>query len=479
MDDAAFASCSDLNIALRERAVSAVELVEAAVARIERLDPELNAVVVRDFERARTASIEADRALAAGDRRPLLGIPVTVKESFNVAGLLTNWGMPDYPSWRPRYDAEAVVRLKAAGAIVLGKTNVPYALADWQTSNLIYGRTANPWNLECTPGGSSGGGAAALAAGFVSLELGSDFAGSLRAPAHFCGILSHRPSPGLISMRGHAPPTVEGGLPFDPFDLAVSGPMARSASDLELAFELLLNENAAERLKELKLKDLGNARILVIGQHPLQPTARAISVALDRLAARLDAAGAHISYACPKIIDLSFGTAVFLQLVRSTHQHPLLKSILARSPDGGRVFHQLAAAIDGLPASSTAELCKPPTLDRARSDLSAQWRTIFEEWDVVLCPAMSTPAYRHNEEPAEQRTIMIDDASYPYFDQVAWPSVGFGMPATVAPAGYDDDGLPIGVQIIGPHFGDRTTIRMACLMEREFGGFIPPPRYRC
>jgi len=478
MDNAAFSCCSDLNVALRERSVSAVELFEAAVARIERLDPELNAVVVRDFERARAASREADRALAADDRRPLLGIPITVKESFNVKGLLTNWGMPDYRDWRPRYDAEAVTRLRAAGAVVLGKTNVPYALADWQTSNQIYGRTANPWNLECTPGGSSGGGAAALAAGLVPLELGSDFAGSLRAPAHFCGIVSHRPSVGLISMRGHAPPTVEGGLPFDPFDLAAIGPMARFAVDLELAFELLLNENAAERLEALQLQNLGNARVLVISQHPLQPTARAISVALDQLVERLEAVGARVSYAGPKSLDLSLCTAVFLQLVRSTHQHPLLNSVLARAPDRGRVFHQLAAAIDRLSASSTAELCGLQALNQARLDLSAQWRTIFQQWDVVLCPAMSTPAFRHNEELAEQRTIMIDQKPYPYFDQVAWPSTAPGLPATVAPIGFDDDGQPIGVQIIGPMFGDRTTIRMACLMEREFGGFIPPPRYR-
>ena len=478
MDSTAFSSCLDLNVALRERSVSAVELFEAAVARIERLDRELNAVVVRDFERARAASLEADRALAAGDQRLLLGIPITVKESFNVTGLLTNWGMPDYRDWRPQHDAGAVARMKAAGAVVLGKTNVPYALADWQTSNEIYGRTANPWNLECTPGGSSGGGAAAVAAGLVPLELGSDFAGSLRAPAHFCGIFSHRPSVGLISMRGHAPPTVEGGLPFDPYDLAASGPMARSAVDLELAFELLLNENAAERLDEPQLQDLRNARVLVLSQHPLQPTARAISVALDQLVARLEAAGACVSHASPNSPDLSFSTAVFLQLVRSTHQHPLLKSVLARAPDRGRVFHQLAAAIDRLPASSTAELCGLPALNQARSDLSAQWRAIFEKWDVVLCPTMSTPAFRHNEEPAEQRTIMIDQKPYPYFDQVAWPSIAPGLPATVAPIGSDDGDLPIGVQIIGPSFGDRTTIRMACLMEREFGGFIPPPCYR-
>ena len=478
MDNTAFLSCSDLVVALRERSVSAHELFDAAVARIERLDPELNAVVARDFERARTAAIDADRALAAGDRRPLLGVPITVKESFNVAGLLTSWGMPDYRDWRPRTDAEAVTRLKGAGAVVLGKTNVPYALSDWQTANDIHGRTVNPWNFECTPGGSSGGGAAALAAGLVALELGSDFAGSLRTPAHFCGIFSHRPSFGLISMRGHAPPTIEGGLPFDPFDLAVSGPMARSAADLELSFELLLNENAAKILAAPRLQGLRGARIRVLNHHPLQPTARAICVALDQLVERLEAVGANVSHVGSALPDLSFATALFLELLRSTHRHPLMTSVLAKMPARRSVFQQLAAATEALPTYSTAERRELPDLNKARRELQAQWCAVFAKWDVVLCPPMSTPAFHHNDAPSEQRTIAIDGKPYPYFDQVAWPSIAPGLPATVAPIGSDDGGLPIGVQIIGPSLGDRTTIRMAALIEREFGGFTPPPRYR-
>ena len=478
MDNIAFATAADLVVALRQRSISAHELLEASVARIERLDPALNAIVARDFERARAAALDADRALAAGDRRPLLGVPITVKESFNVAGLLTSWGMPDHRDWRPRADAEAVTRLKAAGAVVLGKTNVPYALSDWQTENEIHGRTVNPWNFECTPGGSSGGSAAALAAGLVALELGSDFVGSLRAPAHFCGIFAHRPTFGLISMRGHAPPTVDGGLPFDPFDLAAIGPMARSAVDLELSFELLLNEDAAQSLPMPRLQCLKEARILVLNYHPLQPTARAICVVLDQLVERLEAAGAKVSYTSPDLPDLSFCTALFLDLVRSTHRHPLMKSVLAKAPDRGKVFQQLAAAIEALPANATADRRALPVLNKARLELQTQWCAIFEKWDVVLCPPMSTPAFRHNDAPVEKRTIMIDEKPFPYFDQVAWPSIAPGLPATVAPIGSDDCGLPIGVQIIGPSLGDRTTIRMADLIEREFGGFTPPARYR-
>ena len=210
-----------LMAALVARQISASELINHAIARIESLDAKINAVVVRDFERARAAATEADKALAAGERRPLLGLPMTVKEAFNVAGLPTTWGFPRDNDWRPAEDALIVARAKAAGAIVLGKTNVSVALADWQSYNDVYGTTNNPWNLERTPGGSSGGSAAALAAGYVPLELGSDLGGSLRVPAHFCGVFAHKPSQALVPGRGHTPPGVPA-LPID-IDLAVVG----------------------------------------------------------------------------------------------------------------------------------------------------------------------------------------------------------------------------------------------------------------
>ena len=188
---------------LAARRVSAVELLDQAIARIEALDKSINAVVVRDFDRARQAAIAADQALARGERRPLLGLPMTVKESFNVAGLPTTWGIPAFKDWRPAEDAVPVERLKAAGAVIIGKTNVPVALADWQSTNPIYGTTNNPYDVERTPGGSSGGAAAALAAGYVALELGSDIGGSLRTPAHYCGVFAHKPTYGVIARRGH------------------------------------------------------------------------------------------------------------------------------------------------------------------------------------------------------------------------------------------------------------------------------------
>src|SRR6201997_2302378 len=201
-----FASTKELTAALATKKISALELTEHFIARIEALDGKLNAVVVRDFERARAAAKAADAALARGESRPLLGIPILIKESFDVASLPTTWGVPALKNFVPQEDALMVARVRAAGAIILGKTNVPYVLGDWQSFNDIYGTTNNPWDLGRSPGGSSGGSSAALAAGLVPLEFGSDIGGSLRAPAHFCGVLSHKPSLDLVPQRGSGPP---------------------------------------------------------------------------------------------------------------------------------------------------------------------------------------------------------------------------------------------------------------------------------
>ena len=202
----AYRSVSELRGMLDGRQISATELLDQAIKRIEAQDARINAVVVRDFERALASAAAADRALAQGERKPLLGISVTVKESFNIGGLPTTWGLPMGRDWRAAEDAVAVARLKAAGAVVLGKTNLAIGIADWQSYNAIYNTTNNPWDLARTPGGSSGGSAAALAAGYVALELGSDVSGSIRVPAHFCGVFGHKPTSDLVPQRGHAPP---------------------------------------------------------------------------------------------------------------------------------------------------------------------------------------------------------------------------------------------------------------------------------
>src|SRR5262245_28605184 len=293
-----FKTVRDQVAALAARQVSAAELLEQSIGRIEKHDGKLNAVVVRDFERARSAAREADAALARGERRPLLGLPMTVKESFNVAGLPTTWGLPSARDWMPQEDALTVSRLKRAGAVIIGKTNVPRQLTDWQSYNDIYGTTNNPWDVARTPGGSSGGAAAALAAGFVPLELGSDIGGSLRVPAHFCGVFAHKPTLGLVPGRGQTPPRVPA-LPVEG-DLAVVGPMARTAADLALALDVMAGPDEVLGLgyqlalpppRHTALRDF---RVVVLDTHPLLPAAASVRGAIAQLADKLGNAGAKV-----------------------------------------------------------------------------------------------------------------------------------------------------------------------------------------
>jgi amidase len=305
-----YRTATEMVKALEKRSVSARELVEAAITRIETLDAKINAVVVRDFDRARRVADMADAALAKGERRPLLGLPMTVKEQFNVAGLPTTWGHSKYKAWKPAEDALVVQRLKRAGAIILGKTNIPTDLADWQSFSPVYGTTNNPWDLARTPGGSSGGSAAALAAGYVPLEFGSDIFGSLRCPAHFCGVFSHKPSLDLVPLRGSGPPET----PAVPVraDLAVIGPLARSAADLALLLGVTAGpdeamEGIGYRLvlpppRQAKLTDF---RVLVIDSHPLCPIAANVGAALDGLADRLGRLGCKILRTSPRLPDLA------------------------------------------------------------------------------------------------------------------------------------------------------------------------------
>jgi amidase len=469
--------------ALMAREISAVELARHAIARIESLDSRINAVVVRDFERAAAAAAEADRALAAGERRPLLGLPMTVKEAFNVAGLPTTWGFPRGRDWRPPGDALIVARAKAAGAIVLGKTNVPVGLVDWQSYNDIYGTTNNPWDSARTPGGSSGGSAASLAAGYVPLELGSDIGGSLRVPAHFCGVFAHKPSQGLVPFRGHTPPGVPA-LPLD-IDLAVVGPMARSARDLELLLDVIAGPDEPMAtgyrlaLPPPRHDDLKGFRILVLDTHPLLPTAASVRGAIERFAARLAGAGARVARSSPLLPDMATAAQIYTQLLSSV--------FAADIPiERYRRIQELAAALPADDMSLAATRLRGfvlshrdwVTANRVRTGLSQRWREFFREWDVVVCPCMPTPAFPHDHTPEQStRRIRIDGKDYAYLDQVVWAGVATlpGLPATAVPLERTDTGLPVGVQIVGPHLEDRTTITFARLVEREFGGFVPPP----
>jgi amidase len=492
-DDAAnrlavdFRTAKELVALLQARQVSAVELLDRAIARIGAHDGKLNAVVVRDFERARSAAAEADKALARGERRPLLGVPMTVKESFNVAGLPTTWGIPGTERIPVREDAVAVARLKTAGAIVLGKTNVPLNLADMQSYNSIYGTTNNPWDPGRTAGGSSGGGAAALAAGYVSLELGSDYGGSLRVPPNFCGVFGHKPTPGVVPMRGQAPPGSPSLLVPVRVDIAVAGPMARSAGDLALALDAIAGPDDADALAyKLVLPpprhtDLKNFRVLVVDDHPLVPTAGAVRSALDKIAERLAKSGVKIARTSPLLPDLARVGRVFTQLLMALFGADFPDDVYARLQSATATMppDDVGLTATGL-RSSVMSYREWTRTDRIRIGIADRWHRLFREWDVLLCPAMPTPAFAHDHSDKNARRISIDGREVPYGDQAMWNSIATlaGLPATAMPIGLSDEGLPVGMQIIGPRLEDRTTIAFAELIEREFGGFVAPPAFR-
>jgi amidase len=478
-----YSSTRELVAMLAARQVSSVELLEHAIARIEELDPRINAVVVRDFDRAHSAAVAADAALARGERAPLLGIPMTVKEAYNVAGLPTTWGMPMFKGWMPKEDSVAVARLKAAGAIIIGKTNVPFALSDWQSYNEIYGSTNNPWDLSRTPGGSSGGSAAALAAGYVPLEIGSDIAGSIRVPAAFCGVFGHKPSCGLVPLRGFTPPTTEA-LSADS-DLPVLGPLARTSADLALALDVLAGPDDREAIafrlalpspRHNALKDF---RVLMIDTNPFLPTSVPIRAALDRLADRLVKAGVKVARETPLLPDPAESRRTYMLLLYSFVS-------LGRPAEFYRNMEAAQAKLQPEDESSGAMLIRGTVLSHrdwlyaivARDRLRRQWSHLFREYDVVLCPIMPTPAFPHDHSPAEgPRKVEVDGKQIDYNEQAVWAGIATlpGLPATAAPIDRTDAGLPIGVQIIGPYLEDRTTIAFAELIEREFGGFVPPP----
>lgn len=444
LHDYAAAGAGEMAAALADRKVGAVELFEAAVERIKRLDGPINAVVVRDFDRARDAAKSADAALARGDRRPLLGVPMTVKEAFNVAGLRTTWGSEVFGEWIAPTDATVVARLKAAGAVIVGKTNVPPLLSDWQSANPIYGRTNHPLDANRVPGGSSGGSAAALASGMVPLEFGSDIGGSIRIPSGFCGVYGHKPSYNLVPQRGHAPPGLDGVGP----PLNVVGPMARSVADLILALDVVAGPADEEvtgyrvDLPPPRHARLRDYRVLMLESHPLAAVDSEILTVLDRLAANLESSGATVARRSDLLPDLAAAHGVYLGI--------LMTAMSRGGPPAPNLMnaHAYLSALDGQLA------------------IRRRWGALFEAFDVVIAPTLGVVAFEHKDGDWAGRTLTIDGKETPFADQLVWPGMATlaNLPATAVPIGRTLAGLPIGAQIIGPYLEDRTTLAFADLI---------------
>lgn len=442
------AGAAQLARAIASRRIGALEACDAAIARIESGDRELNAVVVRDFDRAREQARAADAAIARGERRPLLGVPMTVKESFDMAGLPTTWGF-EFARRLPlaAEDAVAVARLKAAGAVLLGKTNVALALADWQSDNPVYGRTLHPLAPARTPGGSSGGGAAAVAAGFVPMEVGSDLVGSIRVPAHFCGLFGHKPSHGLCPKRGHNFPGAPPGAHDDP--LAVIGPLARNAEDLLLALDVLAGPDADEAvgyrldLPPPRFDRIDRCRVLLLDEHPAARASADVRRAVCAAGQALAAGGATV-------VDRSEWLPDLAKLVE----------------DYGRMVMAFVSRGEPGPVISAHDWMN--LLDE-RARVRRAFARLFDTVDAILCPPFGTTAFLHRDD--RKAALRIDGVDTPYDAQGAWASMASfaGLPATVAPTEHSADGLPIGVQVIGAFLHDRTTIELARWLEESLG----------
>jgi amidase len=484
VDDLTYHSATELCAALRARTVSSRELLEAYLKRVERLDPAINAVVTLDVERATIRARELDERAARGDwAGPLHGLPVTVKDSYETAGLRTTCGAPEYAEHVPERNAVAVQRLIDAGAIVFGKTNVPAYCADVQTYNKLFGTTRNPHDPSRSPGGSSGGAAAALACGFTALELGSDIGGSIRTPAHFCGVFGHKPTFGLVPQRGHIPGP-PGALAES--DLNVCGPLSRSADDLALALSVVAGPDET-RAKAFRLSlppprhdSLADYRLALWLDEPAFPIDHAVREVLESAAAALRAVGARIDERGRPDLTLAEIVETYQRLlhpVEASGLPPVAFERLIAAASAPKTGDRPDDAYTHFARSATAHHRSWLAANERRLRHAARMAAFFERYDALLCPVSPVPAIAHDHEGSPlTRTITVDREPRPYMDLLAWiaPATSAYLPASVVPAGRTPAGLPVGLQIVGPYLEDATTIDLARRIAEVTGGFAPP-----
>ncbi len=478
-----FLSARGMLAALYYGKVSAAELLEEHLERIARYNPALNAIVTPNSEQARQRAKEADDARARGESLGLLhGLPLTIKDTIEVAGLPATAGIPANAKRVPTKNAPVAQRVLDEGAVLLGKTNIPPYAGDWHADNPLFGRTNNPWDLKRTPGGSTGGGAAALAAGLTPLEFGSDLAGSIRLPAAFCGLYGHRPSETAVPRNGHFPGSP---VPNPANIMAVQGPLARTAGDLKLALEVIagpvVGEDVAWRLElpPARHQALSDFRVAIMPLSDWLPVDAEIAAAIEDLAGKLSRLGAKVAQAQPEGFDLRKHEETYTTMLNILMFAELPDEQRAQIAEGTRHSDDpfAEAQIKGLTASA-------PTLLKLLSKREyerAAFRAFFQEWDILLAPVTITPAIEHIDPKSSfpKRRLHINGQDVPYGRIQVYPGLATlsGQPATAFPWGRTRGGLPIGLQAIGPYLEDHTTIHFAELLEQEFGGFTPPPGY--
>ena len=477
-----FDSAHEILEKIKQGEVSSLEVLESFLDQVEKVNPKINAIVALDIERAKEKAKEADNKISLKSKLgPLHGLPMTIKDAFEVEGIVSTGGNPAWKDNIPKRNAEAVQRLVDAGAIIFGKTNVPFLSSDLQSFNKIYGTTNNPWDLERTPGGSSGGSAAALAAGMTPLELGSDIGGSIRVPAHFCGLYGHKPSYNIISEVGHMPPPPGSILTGN--GLSVAGPLARSPEDLEIALDVLVAAQEQDsqawkvKLPKARTKKIKELKIAVWPDEPYAEADDEITSLIKDTAEDLRHAGAKV-----ETVDLPISFEE-IDKIYSLLLNPLM---LAGSPK--ETFETLAKLNESLDPNDVSELAKVARgsvlkhadwvlVNAMRQNMRQKWREFFNKFDVILCPTCITPAFKHNHNPVHERKLTINGKDDEYLRATLWagPAVSAGLPSTNVPIGMSSNNLPISMQITGPYLEDKTCLEVAKVVRNLRGGFKIPP----
>lgn len=427
-------------LAIRTRKISVTEAVDAAITRAGQLDAEIDAIAVPDFARACETAMAMDAAPRGLDQ-PLFGVPMTIKESFDVAGLPTTWGHGEFRGMIAPRDALLVRRLKAAGAVIIGKTNVPVDLTDWQSSNPVYGRTLNPHNHDRSPGGSSGGSAAAVASGIVACDYGTDIGGSVRVPAHFCGVWGHKTTWGLVPKHGHDHPAMsraQGFVAAADGPLSIAGPLARNAPDLAVLVEVGADVPLRRRPKPIR-----ECRVLAITELPGAPVDASVAEPTEAALETLTRAGLRIDRTIAALPDPAGHYRSYVKMMN------IAMSGGAPAPDGRQ-----ASAADWF------------ALMNAQATCLAQWEALFGEYDFVLAPPAPVLAVPHSDKPVFRGTLSINGQDEPGGSGLMWSGLATfpGLPATVLPIGtgtYLGAHLPCGMQVIGPRWHDLDCIAAA------------------
>lgn len=479
-----FSSASEAAQVIREHEITSLEITKHILERINVYNPRINAIVTLMREEALERARAADEALQRGEWwGPLHGVPITIKDCFEVSGVHTTAGSPSLEDHVPENDAVAVARLREAGAVILGHTNVPIMAGDWQSYNKVFGTTNNPWNLERTPGGSTGGGAAAVTCGLSFLSLGSDIGGSIRIPSHFCGVYGHKPTLNVVPLRGHIPPP-PGGPPGPPPYLPVAGPLARSPEDLKIALEVLGGPDAEDAkaykwtLPPARGSSLSDYRLGYVLDHPACPVSSDVKRVMKTTIENLNG----------KVGVLEEGWLPGVDPVEQyTTYRLLLASTAAQSlkDDEYEEKRRQAQDQDGSYEPIIAKAWTAPhkhfrTADRDRTAARALWQEYFETHDAFLLPVSFLPAFPHDHSrPFWNRRFQTPEGPRRYEDLLFWISFATltGLPATVAPVGRTKDGLPVGIQIMGPYLEDATPIDVAAKMAEVLGGYRPPEGY--